>query len=146
MNNVPESKIPEIPFVSFLYITIAGHLLFAVPAIGGIWLFELLDIKELLFIFTPIILISIPISAVIAWLIAKGSNWVNTSAAITAACSVPGRVYGILFGGLLGFRYFGTSGGIIAAILFYLLAIALALRLGRYLASKVIPETLPPKI
>ena len=100
------TKLPEIPFITFLSVTIAGHLIFAIPAIMGILLFNLMNVKSLFFIFIPIVLISIPISAAFAWLIAKGSNWVNTSAAITAVCSVPGRIYGIFFGGLLGSHFF----------------------------------------
>jgi hypothetical protein len=93
-----------------------------------------MDVKALFFIIVPIAFISIPISAAFAWLMAKGSNWVNTSAAITAVGSVPGRVYGILFGGALGFHLFNTAGGIIVAILFYFLALALTILLGKFLS------------
>jgi len=130
---------PGIPFSSFLYVTIIGHLIFANPLISGILLLNLTDVKVLIFIFIPIVLISIPISAALAWLMAKGSNWVNASAAIIAVCSLPGRVYGILFGGLLGFRLFSTIGGVILAIVFYLLALAFAIPLGKYLSMKVLP-------
>jgi len=130
---------PSVPFSSFLYVTIMGHLIFAVPVIIGILLFNLIDVKALFFILIPIFLISIPISAAFAWLMAKGSNWVNASAAIIAVCSLPGRVYGILFGGLLGFRLFSTIGGVILAIVFYLLALAFAIPLGKYLSMKVLP-------
>jgi hypothetical protein len=138
------TKLPDISFSSFLYATIAGHLIFAVPAIIGVLLLRLMDVKSLFFIFVPIVLISIPISATFAWLIAKGSNWVNTTAAITVACSLPGRVYGILFGGLLGFHFFGTVGGVIVAILFYLLAFVSTIPLGKFLSGKVISATVAP--
>lgn len=133
------TKLPEIPFFTFLSVTIAGHLIFAVPAIMGILLFNLMDVKSLFFIFIPIAIISIPISAVFAWLIAKGSNWVNTSSAITSVCSVPGRIYGIFFGGLIGFHFFNTIGGIVVAILFYFLSLAATIPIGRFLSRKVIP-------
>jgi len=136
---------PGIPFSSFLYVTIIGHLIFANPLISGILLLNLTDVKVLIFIFIPIVLISIPISAALAWLMAKGSNWVNIPAAIMAVCSLPGRVYGMFFGGLLGFHLFGTTGGIIGAILFYLLALALALPLGKFLLRKVLPTTASKK-
>ena len=135
------TKLPNIPFVSFLYITIIGHLIFAIPAISGILLMNLINIKALFFIIIPIAFISIPIGAAFAWLMAKGSNWVNTSAAITAVCSLPGRFYGILFGGAIGFHLFNTAGGIIVAILFYLMALALSIPLGKFLSSRVFPET-----
>ena len=133
------TKLPEIPFITFLSVTIAGHLIFAIPAIMGILLFNLMNVNSLYFIFIPIALISIPISAAFAWLIARGSNWVNTSAAITAVCSVPGKMYGIFFGGLLGFHFFNTAGGIVVATLFYFLALAATLPIGKLLSRKVIP-------
>jgi hypothetical protein len=133
------TKLPEIPFITFLSVTTVGHLIFAIPAIMGILLFNLMNVNSLFFIFIPIALISIPISAAFAWLIARGSNWVNTSAAITAVCSVPGRMYGIFFGGLLGSHFFNTAGGIVVATLFYFLALAATLPIGKLLSRKVIP-------
>ena len=136
------TKLSDIPFSSLLYVTVAAHLIFAIPAIIGVLLFSLIDVRALFFIFVPIVLICIPISAAFAWLIAKGSNWVNTTEAVTAACSLPGRICGILFGGLLGFRFFGTVGGVIVAILFYLLALVVTIPLGKFLSRKVIPTTI----
>ena len=139
MNN----KAQDIPFSSFLFATTAGHLIFAIPTIIGLLLFSLIDAKSLFFIFVPIALISIPISAAFAWLIAKGSNWASKStiAGVIAACSLPGRIYGILFGGLLGFHLFDTIGGVIVAILFYLLAVVLTIPLGKYLSRKVVSSS-----
>ena len=117
-----------------------GHVIFAIPAISGILLFKLMEVKALLIIFIPLALLTIPISAGLSWLIAKGSNWVNTAAAITAVCSLPGRIYGVLFGGLLGFHFFSTVGSVILAIVFYLFAVVTTIPLGRYLSSRVIPE------
>jgi hypothetical protein len=136
---------PSVPFSSFLHVTIIGHLIFAIPVISGILLLNLTDVKALFYIFIPIVFISIPINAAFAWLMAKGSNWVNTHAAILAVCSLPGRVYGILFGGLLGFHLFNTTGGTIFAILFYLLGLALAIPLGKFMSRKVLPMTVITK-
>jgi hypothetical protein len=141
-----KTETQDIPFSTFLYVTTAGHLIFAVPAIIGVLLFSLMDTKSLFFILVPIVLISIAMSAAFAWLIAKGSNWATTSttAGVTAACSLPGRIYGILFGGLLGFHFFGTVGGIIVAILFYFLALVFTIPLGKYFSRKVIPQAAIP--
>jgi hypothetical protein len=111
-------KLPEISFSSFLYVATVAHLIFAVPSFFGILLFDLINIKAALFIYIFFALTGIPLSAAIAWLFAKGSNWKNSIAAITAMCSLPGRIYGSLFGGLLGFHYFNTIGGIIGVVLF----------------------------
>lgn len=133
-----------VPFSSFSYVTIAGHLIFAIPAIGGIFWLSLIGVRALFFIIAPITLLSIPITAAISWFIAKGSNWMNTSAAITAACSLPGRFYGVLFGGLLGFHLFskiGILGGVILIILFYILALAITIPLSKFLSSRIISKT-----
>ena len=99
------TKLPNIPLSSFLYVTVEGHLIFTIPAVIGILLLNLMDVRELFFELVPIALISIPISAAFAWFIAKGSNWVNTNAALRASCRLPGKIYGVLFGGLLGFHF-----------------------------------------
>jgi hypothetical protein len=139
------TKLRDITFSSFLYVTIAGHLIFAVPAIFGVLFLKLMDVKALFFIFVPIALISIPISAAFAWLIARGSNWQNSAAAIKASCGLPGRIYGVLFGGLLGFQLFGTAGGAILAVLFYLLAYGVTFPLGKFLLNKLIPDAVSQK-
>ncbi len=135
------SKSAEIPFFSFLYATFVGNLVFAFPAIGGILLFNLVDIMAVLLILA-VITLSVPVGAAMTWLIAKGSNWANTTAAITASCTVPGHFYGMLFGGLLGFHFFGTAGGVILAVLFFLLASAIAIPFGKFLSRKIIREPL----
>lgn len=139
------TKIPDFSFVSFLYVTIIGHLIFAIPVLGGIWLLNLMDVKALFFIIVPIALISIPISAALGWLMAKGSNWVNTSATISGVCGLPGGLYSMLLGSALGFRLFSTTGSIIGAILFYILALALTIPLGKFLSSRVYPEAVSQK-
>jgi hypothetical protein len=138
-------KVPEIPFSTFLYATLAGHFIFAIPAFVAIILLDLMELKPLFFIFLPIALISIPVSAVLSWLIAKGSNWVSTTAAIMATCSVPGRFYAVLFGGLLGFRVSNTVGGIVLAVLLYLGALVTTVPLGKFLVRRLAPEIVSQK-
>jgi hypothetical protein len=138
MQSNKTSKLSGIPFLSFLYAAAAGHIIFAIPAIGGVLILNLTDVKSLFFIFIPIAILSIPISAAFSWLIAKGSNWTNTTSAIIAACSVPGRFYAVLFGGLFGFRLFYTAGGIIFAVLFYFIALVITIPIGTRISKKVI--------
>jgi hypothetical protein len=88
-------KITKVPFSTFLYATLAGHAIFGIPTVVAIIAFSLLGIEPLFFIILPIALVSIPLSATLSWLIAKGSNWINTPAAIIATCSVPGRFYAV---------------------------------------------------
>jgi hypothetical protein len=139
------TRLPEISFSSFLYVTIVAHLIYVVPTIGGVLLFDLMDVKTLSLILAILALPAIPISAAFAWLIAKGSNWANTSAAFTITCGFPGRIYGILFGGLLGFHFFNTIGGIVGAIVFYLLAFVSTSPLRKFISSKVIPGIISQK-
>jgi hypothetical protein len=135
-----DSKASEIPFSSFLYVALAGHLVFGIPAIIGILLLKLLEVKTLILITVLVAIIAIPCTAALAWLISKGSNWVNTPVAITATFSLPARFYPLLFGGFLGFRLFGMIGGIIVMVLFYLLAMVITIPLGKFVSRKVIPE------
>jgi hypothetical protein len=136
------TRSPEIKFSVFLYITGWGYFVFGIPTIIGILLLGLKSVKSLIFIFIPIALISLPLTAAISWLIAKGSNWLNADKTIIAACSVPGRFFGVFLGGLLGYHYFKEIGGIIFAILFYFLYLAISFPLGKFLFSKVICKEL----
>jgi hypothetical protein len=138
-------KVPEVPFSTFINITFVGNFIFAAPVVIALILLDLVKIKPLLFIILPIALITIPISASLSWLIAKGSNWANTTPAIIAACSVPGRFYAVLFGYLLGFRAFNTVGGIVLAILVYPCALFTTVRLGKFLIRMLAPEIILQK-
>lgn len=131
---------PDIPFSSFIYATAIGHLVFALPTMVGALLLNLIKSRDLFFIIIPMAIISIPTGAAIVWLMAKGSNWAKTDAFIAASCSVPGRIYPMLFGGLLGFHYFDTIGGIILAVLFYLAGLTLSGRLGKFLTKRLISK------
>lgn len=133
-------RVEPVPFASFLYAAAAGQLVFAVPAIVGGLLFDLLEGTAALIILVALALISIPIGAAFAWLIAKGSNWVNTPVAMTAVCSLPGRIYGPLFGGLLGFRLFSATGGVVLAVLFYLVARVATVPVSRFIMNRIIPH------
>ena len=139
------TRLPDIPFSSFLYATIVAHLIFIFPIIGGVLLFDLINVKTLFLILALLGLPAIPVSAAFSWLFAKGPNWINTPLAITATCGLPGRMYGILFGGLLGFHFFNSIGGIIGAILFYLLSYVLTSPLSKFISNKVMPETVLQK-
>ena len=133
-------KIPEVAFSKFLYITLAGHLIFAIPAIVTVILFNLMQLEPLFFIILPIAIIAIPVGAALSWFIAKGSNWVNTSSSLIASCSVPARFYAVFIGGLLGFRLFNTLGGIVLAILLYLCTLVTSIPLGKFLIGRLAPE------
>ena len=102
-------------------------------------------VRSLFLILAIIALPTIPLSAAFAWLIAKGSNWEKTSMAFTVTCGFPMRMYGILFGGLLGFHFFSLVGGIVGVILLYLLAFFSTAPFGKFISSKVVPEIISQK-
>ncbi|MCP4371445.1 MAG: hypothetical protein GY797_25495 [Deltaproteobacteria bacterium] len=131
-------KPPKIPFSSFLYAVLVGHLVFGLPAISTIVLLNLIDIKSLFFIILLIAPISIPVSTVFSWLIAKGSNWENTSSAIVVTSLWPGKFYGFLLGGSLGLRFFGEVGALVLAVMFFLVARFAGVSLGEFLAEKIV--------
>ena len=133
-------KVAGVPFSKFLYVTLVGHFIFAIPTVLVVILLDLMEVKPLLFILLPMTLISIPVSAILTWLFAKGSNWVNTPGAITVTCSLPGRFDAILLGGLLGFRVFNVAGGIILAILLYFGVSLITRPFGKFLIRRLVPE------
>lgn len=98
-----------IPLATFFLFASAEHLVFALPALVIILLLQLLDLKAALLIFTIFILAD-PIASWMTWMIAKGSNWANTAAAMKTAGAISGQLYGALVGGLFGARFFGMVG------------------------------------
>jgi len=134
------TRLPEVHFSSFLYATFLAHLCVIIPFIGGVLLFKIMDFKPLFLILAILALPAIPSSAAFAWLIAKGSNWEKTSIAFAVTCGFPMRMYGIFFGGLLGFHFFNLIGGIVGVILFYLLAFFSTAPFGKFISSKVMRE------
>jgi len=135
------TRLPEVPFSSFLYATFLAHLCLIIPFIGGVLLFNVMDVKSLFLILGILALPAIPLSAAFAWLIAKGSNWEKTSMTFVVICGFPMRMYGILFGGLLGFHFFNFVGGVVGVVLFYLLAFVSSAPFGKFISNKVMRET-----
>ena len=133
-------KAYDVPFAKFFYAVLIGHLIFAIPTLVAILLLHILEVKPLVFIIMPIAIVSIPIGAAVAWLIAKGSNWANTRSVITALCGVPGRFYAVLFGGLLGFRLFQFVVAIVFIVLFYIGAVLITIPLGRFLTKRLLHD------
>jgi hypothetical protein len=124
-----------IPFARFFILVLAEHLAFAIPTLGILLLFQLLELKVALFLFT-IFVLSLPITGLIAWLIAKGSNWANTGAALKAAGGVSGQPYGLLMGGFLGSHFFGTVGALLMAVGFVVLGSLAGIVLGSCIANR----------
>jgi predicted lipid-binding transport protein (Tim44 family) len=126
----------RISFTTFFLFIETLHLAIAVPSLSVILLLQLLEMRAALVIFT-IFLLSSPIFSWLSWLMAKGSNWVNTAAAIKAAGGVSGQLYGTLVGGLLGGHLFGTIGAMIMVVLFFGIGMFAGVMLGGYAANRL---------
>ena len=135
-----EHEAIQIPASSFFVITLVGHLIFAIPAIIIILVLELLQVKALLFIALPTMLIFVPGGAYFSWLMAKGSNWVNTRTAVIASSVFSGRFFSVLVGGLLGYRLYGIIGGVLFVIPFFIGANVIGKVLGEFFVDRFIPE------
>lgn len=132
-------NLPDIPFSVFLYATLIGHLAYAVPTIASFLLFDLMDIKLVLFAILLYAIVTIPLSAGLVWLIGKGSNWTNAPAALVIACSWPATTYGIFLGGWLGYRLFGTLGSGVGAVLVLIVALIIRIPLGKWITVRFLP-------
>jgi hypothetical protein len=79
----------NISYSAFLEIVLVEHLIFMIPVLGMLLLFNL---AKPLVIWPLVILyiLPIPINALFTWLIAKGSNWVNLPVSVKASGAIPG--------------------------------------------------------
>jgi hypothetical protein len=80
--------------------------------------------------------LSSPILSLIAWLIAKGSNWVNTVSSIKAAGAVSGQLCGAVFGGFMGSHFWGIVGLILMTVVFFGLGTLAGIVLGGWIANR----------
>lgn len=131
MYSVPD----RIPFARFFLLVLTEHLAFAIPVLGMLVLLDLLELRTALFMFSFFVLSS-PILSLISWLFAKGSNWVNTAAALKTAGGVSGQLYGLLLGGLLGSYFFGTVGALLMAVGFFGLGFWAGIVIGGWMANR----------
>ena len=129
----------EIPFSTFLYATLIANLVYGIPTIGAFLLFDLMDTRAVLLIFLFVAAIKIPLTAALAWLIAKGSNWVNSYTCMVVACAVPAAFYGVMLGGGIGIRLFGAlGGGIGGAILMFVITAIIRIPLGNLITRRLL--------
>jgi len=110
----------RVPFTSFFLLGSVIHLALTIPALAITVVLDLLELQATLFLFL-VFFFSHPIAILIAWLIAKGSNWANTATAFKVIGGLSGQLYGFFLGGLIGSRYFGPWGAfLIGGLLFVL--------------------------
>ena len=93
-----------IPFRKIFELAVIEHAVFALPVLSMLMIVQAIDFYAVLLFFFAFSILGIPHSAGFAWLMAKGSNWVNARGAIIANGILPGQVYGLLLGGMVGFR------------------------------------------
>lgn len=132
----------DIPFRKFLGFVVVLHFVFALPVFIILLILRLLPFDTILFLFLPISGLGIPLSAGFGYLMAKGSNWVNTRSAEFAVGILPGQTYGVLLGGFLGHHFWAMTGGVIGGIIFFVTG-SLA---GGIVANTLIERELAAKV
>ncbi len=128
-----------IPFRNLLGFVVVEHAVFALPVLTLLVLFRFIPFEVALFLIAVFSVVVVPTSAGMAYLIAKGSNWVNTRAAVMASGVLPGQIYGLLFGGLVGYHLWKTPGGLIGAIICFGLGSLAGAKVAQYLVEKELP-------
>jgi hypothetical protein len=111
-------------------------LTFTIPSFILLVVLNPSDLEPAILLFIIYSLIS-PIAGLLTWLIDKGSRGENAVLAIKALGIWPFRIFGFLVGGMIGYRLAGSIGGIVGAILFYLIGRYIGLRFGSLLSIRL---------
>ncbi len=135
-----QNSTSRISFGKFLRLTIE-YTIFALPLLIILMVFQCLHLDALLFFLAPFSVLGILISAGIIYLIAKGSSndlrMNNYKRSVLIAGGVfPGQLYGVLFGGLMGNRFWQTAGAIVGALSFFMLGSLAGARITQFLVDR----------
>lgn len=131
----------SIPFKRFFIFAEAVHLTFALPALSIVSLLQPQKPKAVIILFIVFLLGSF-IGSWLTWMMAKGSNWVNTAAAMKAVGAGAGQIYGALVGGLAGWHFFEMAGGILMLVSFFVLGKLAGIALGGFAAKRLVTSRL----
>ena len=131
-----KSTVSRISFGKFLGFAAIQHVIFALPVFTILVMMQLLPLNAILFLFLPFSGLGIPLSAGLCYLMAKGSNWVNTRGAVMAIGVLPGQTYGVLLGGLLGYHLWAMTGGVIGAIILFVSGSLAGCRVAQHLVDR----------
>ena len=119
-----------------LIVAVICNLTFAIPSFILLVALNLIELEPAILLFIIYSLAS-PIAGLLTWLIDKGSRGENALLAIKALGIWPFRIFGFLVGGMIGYRLVGSIGGIVGAILFYLIGRYIGLRFGSFLSIRL---------
>lgn len=119
-----------------LIVAVICILTFTIPSFILLVVLNPSDLEPAILLFIIYSLIS-PIAGLFTWLIDKGSRGENAVLAIKALGIWPFRIFGFLVGGMIGYRLAGSIGGIVGAILFYLIGRYIGLRFGSLLSIRL---------
>ncbi len=133
----PVNSSQPINFRKLILLTYISQAVFALPVLTFLVAFGQLSINSAILFGMIFSVITSPLYAAIMFLIAKGTNWANTSALIKVIGILPGRIYGLLAGGIIGFRALGVTGGIVLGVLFYLIGRWTGARVGPLLSKRM---------
>jgi hypothetical protein len=115
------------------------HGIFAIPVLVLFVLLQRLPLNFFLILFVIFSGLGIPFSAGMAYMIAKGSNWINTRTSVIALGVFPGQIYGFLFGGSVGYYIWNSAGGVVGAIICFVLGSMAGARIAQYLLNRELP-------
>jgi hypothetical protein len=122
----------EVRYWEIFILLSAVNLTFATPVFTSFLIIGRLDPFAILFLVLFWSIMAIPIGSWLVWLISKGSNWMNTKAAVSAGGAIFGQYYAVLLGGFLGFDWLNQLGAIVCMIIFFIIGMLLGIKMSVY--------------
>ena len=114
-----EIQATEFRLSKLVFLSILSQIGFGLPIIALLIAIGVLNVEAGLFFLGIFLGIIGPTLGFLSWLIVKGSNGANSELALKPLFILPGRLYGVLLGGLVGGHFTNQFGGIVGAILCY---------------------------
>ena len=144
-----QNSTSKISFGKFLRLAIIEHVIFALPLLAILVAFQGLPLNALPFFLVRFFVLVILLSAGITYLIARGSsndlrmnNYKHP--VLIAGGILPGQLYGMLFGGLMGNRFWDTAGAIIGTVIFFVLGSLAGAKVAQYLVDRELAAEVAP--
>ncbi len=107
MRSIGSKPLGPVPLNQFVRLAVVSQLVLAVPFVLTIWVLGAPVNLFLGMLIGPFFVIGAPLLAVFSWMVAKGSNWTNTSAAATVVAGHAVQIYVLLSAILVVIRYAG---------------------------------------
>lgn len=129
-----KTKAPEVPYAAFFQAGLTLQLAIGLPVVALVLGLRLAPPAAGLAVLL-VFLLGLPLMALVAWLIARGSGWAYTVSTIQALGAMTGQSYGLVAGALLGSRY-DPPGVVLWAMAGFLLGALAGWRMGTFVAKR----------